>query len=108
MSGFKSNATKWLANEYRKMDRVEEVMAGVILTRAIILSPKDSGDLAENGRVVKNPEGGRSIIFGDASVPYARIRHFENKKNPQTLGYLAKAGDSVAKESIKKYVSISR
>jgi len=108
MGGFKSNSKLWLANEARVLDRVEEVMAGVILMRGIMLAPRDSGTLRENGRVEKNPNGGRSVVFGDASVPYARRRHFENKKNPQTLNYLKRAGDSVKKESIKKYVSMSK
>lgn len=105
--GFKSNSKAWLAQEKRTLDRVEEVMAGVILTRATILAPRDTGALKANGRVEKSPGGHRSVVFGDASVPYARRRHFENKRNPQTLNYLKKAGDSVAKESIKKYYGMS-
>lgn len=108
MGGFKSTSRAFIAQETRTMDRVEEVMAGVILTRAMMLAPHESGDLQGNGRVEKNPDGGRSVIFGDSSVPYARRRHFENKKNPQTLHYLKRAGDSVAKENIKKYVDMSR
>lgn len=108
MGGFKSNSKAWLAQETQRMDRVEEVMAGVILTRATMLAPHDSGALKSNGRVEKNPNGHRSVVFGGASVPYARRRHFENKKNPQTLHYLSRAGDSVAKENIKKYVDMTR
>ena len=106
--GFKSNARAFIAQERRRWDRVEEIMAGVILTRAIMLAPRKSGALRGNGMVEKNAEGHRSVVFGDKSVPYARRRHFENKKNPQTLEYLRKAGDSVAKENIKKYVDMSR
>ncbi len=108
MGGFKSNSRVFLANEAKVLDRVEEVIAGVMLTRAIMLAPMDSGKLRANGRVEKNPDGGRSVIFGDQSVPYARRRHFENKLHPQTLHYLKRAGDSVKKEGIKKYVSMSR
>lgn len=107
MGGFKSNSRSWLAKEERLWDRVVEVMAGVILTRATMLAPKDSGSLRTSGRV-GGKGSSRSVVFGDSSVPYARRRHFENKKNPQTLLYLKRAGDSVAKENIKKYVDISR
>lgn len=106
--GFTSNSKAFLAQETRRAARVEEVMAGVILTRSVMLAPKDTGQLKENGRVEKNPDGHRSVVFGDASTPYARRRHFENKKNPQTLNYLKRAGDSVAKENIKKYYDMSR
>jgi len=108
MGGFKSNSSAWLSQETRVLQRTEEVIAGVILTRATLLAPKESGALRADGRVEKNPDGHQSVIFGDESVPYARRRHFENKKNPQTLNYLQKAGDSVAKENVKKYVDLSR
>lgn len=108
MGGFKSNAKSWLTEEVRVLERTEETMAGVMLTRATMLAPHESGDLESNGRVEMNPDGGRSVVFGDASVPYARRRHFENKKNPQTLNYLKRAGDSVVKENIKKYVDMAR
>jgi len=103
----KSNILKWANTTVVEYGRVEEVIAGVILTRAIMLSPKDSGALAENGRV-EDQGTFRTVTFGDSSVPYARRRHFENKKNPQTLGYLKNAGDSVGKENPKKYVEMSK
>ena len=102
----KSTIKAWANRQVRFFDRVEEVMAGIVLTRGIILSPKDTGALAENGRVEKK-NGHRTVKFGDQSVPYARKRHFENKKNPQTLNYLERAGDSVAKENPKKFVDMS-
>jgi len=108
MGGFKSNSQAWLANEAVVLERAEQSMAQVILNRAKMLAPVASGDLASDGRVEKNPNGGRSVVFGGASVPYARRRHFENDRNPQTKGYLKRAGDSVAKENIKKFVEINR
>jgi hypothetical protein len=108
VGGFMSNAKSWLSQESKRLDRVESIMAGVILVRAQLLAPKESGELRGNGRVERNQNGGRSIVFGDSSVPYARRRHFENKKNPQTLQYLKRAGESVAKENIKKYVDMTR
>ena len=45
------------------------------------------------------------VKFGDARVPYARRRHFENKKNPHTKYYLQKAGDNVvAKLGFKEFL----
>jgi hypothetical protein len=108
MGGFRSNARQWLKQEAEVLERAEEAMAGVMVTRATMLAPKASGDLRDNGRVEKNLDGSHAAVFGDASVPYARRRHFENKKNPQTLHYLKRAGDSVAKENVKKYVDMSR
>lgn len=77
-------------------------MATAIHHRAVILAPKDTRALANSGKV-EPVHDGYKIQFGNSSVPYARIRHFENKKNPQTLGYLAKAGDSVARGDKSKY-----
>lgn len=105
---FKSTSRAWLIRESARLSRVEEVMAGVILNRATMLAPKDTGALRDSGRVERKASGGVSIIFGGGKVPYARRRHYENKKNPQTLGYLKKAGDSVIKEGPKKYVEMSK
>jgi len=70
--------------------------------RAVILAPIETGALRNSSRVEPVTNGYR-IRFGDSRVPYARRRHFENKKNPQTRGYLAKAGDSVARGDQSKY-----
>jgi hypothetical protein len=43
------------------------------------------------------------VIFGGGGVRYARRRHFENKKNPQTLQYLYRAGDAVVRGNTDKY-----
>lgn len=77
-------------------------MATDIHRRAIILAPKDSRALINSGEIEPVMNGYR-VSFGSPKVPYARRRHFENKKNPQTLGYLAKAGDSVARGDKSKY-----
>ena len=103
---FKSNISKWIGDITKSYANTEEIMAGVILSRAIVLAPELTGALKADGRV-EDADGHKTVIFGDSGVPYARIRHFENQKNPQTLHYLEKAGDSVKKENIKKYVSMS-
>jgi hypothetical protein len=79
-------------------------MATDIHRRAIVIAPKDSRALVNSG-VIEPVTNGYKIKFGSSRVPYARKRHFENKKNPQTLGYLAKAGDSVARGNTAKYFS---
>ena len=77
-------------------------MATDIQRRAVILAPVDTSALRNSGDV-QPTSNGYAISFGSSKVPYARKRHFENKKNPQTLGYLAKAGDSVASGDKGKY-----
>lgn len=107
MPGVKSTIKSWANKIAADYDRVEEVVAGTILTRSTMIAPRLTGALQSDGRVEKNELGGRTVKFGDKDVPYARRRHFENKKNPQTLNYLKRGGDSVAKESLKKYKDIS-
>lgn len=70
--------------------------------KAVILAPKVTRALANSGKIEPVMDGYK-VEFGSPKVPYARRRHFENKKNPQTIGYLAKAGDSVARGDKSKY-----
>lgn len=71
--------------------------------RSTALAPiGETHNLVGSGRIEPITNGYR-VKYGSAKVPYARRRHFENKKNPQTLGYLAKAGDSVARGDKSKY-----
>lgn len=70
--------------------------------RAVTLAPRDTGALAGSGKVTP-VYNGYKVEFGSGRVPYARRRHSENKKNPQTRGYLAKAGESVARGDTSKY-----
>lgn len=74
-----------------------------ILGLANIFAPELTGALKSDGRV-ETIESGVQVVFGDGRVPYARKRHFENKKNPQTLNYLERAGDQRVKEGIAKYL----
>lgn len=97
-----STFPQWLRSEKSTIDDITVEMAVDILNRAIANAPKDTGALVRSGRVVKFGEG-YTVQFGDNSVRYAYRRHFENNKNPQTLLYLEKAGDSVKKGNIKKY-----
>jgi hypothetical protein len=77
-------------------------MATDIHRRASAFAPVDTGALRNSGRI-DSVNDGYKITYGSSRVPYARRRHFENKKNPQTLGYLAKAGDSVVRGNTSKY-----
>lgn len=78
-------------------------MATDIDTRAKVLAPKDTRALVNSGRIKRLSAVAYQISFGSSQVPYARRRHFENKKNPQTLGYLSRAADSVARSDKGKY-----
>lgn len=110
MGGFKSNSRQWLAQEIGRLDRTANTMTQVMVNRGQMIAPVLSGDLVKSGRVVKNATASYSATFGgdDVGVPYALKRNFENKKNPQTLHYSEKSGNSVAKEGIKKYYDMSR
>lgn len=70
--------------------------------RAKALAPKATRALVNSGRI--DPvSGGYSVKFGSSRVPYARRRHLENKKSPQTIGYLANAGYEILRGNISKY-----
>lgn len=80
-------------------------MGDRILMDAIVLAPEDTGKLKSNGRVEVISDTEIHVKFGDTRVPYARRRHFENKKNPQKLQYLKRAGDNiVAKSGIQEFL----
>lgn len=70
--------------------------------RSAILAPKDTRALVNSGMILP-VHNGYEIKYGSPRVPYARIRHFENRKNPQTIGYLIKAGESVVRGDVGKY-----
>lgn len=99
-----SNKVEVVNETSAKLKRAEAEMAVDILNRAIMNAPKDTGALVRSGRVTSSHNGGSAVTFGDNSVRYAYKRHFENKKNPQTLRYLQKAGETVARGNIKKYL----
>lgn len=71
--------------------------------RSAILAPKDTRALVKSGKVEKTGSMEYTVSYGSPKVPYAHHRHYENKKNPQTVGYLAKAAESVARGETAKY-----
>ena len=94
---FKSKMDVYAQIQRLNMQKELEAKAEKTLGRARILAPVLSGDLKMNGRVEKI-ENGVSVVFGDNRIPYARRRHFENRKNPSTINYLERAGDQTKKE----------
>lgn len=87
----------YLQVQQMNMQKELEAKAEKTLGRARMLAPVLSGDLKMNGRVEKIPNG-VSVVFGDSRIPYARRRHFENRKNPATINYLERAGNQTRKE----------
>nr|DAP66739.1 MAG TPA: putative tail-component [Caudoviricetes sp.] len=94
---FRSKMKAYLQVQQMNMQKELEAKAEKTLGRARMLAPVLSGDLKMNGRVEKIPNG-VSVVFGDSRIPYARRRHFENRKSPATLNYLERAGDQTRKE----------
>ena len=94
---FKSKMDVYAQIQRLNMQKELEAKAEKTLGRARMLAPVLSGDLKMNGRVEKI-ENGVSVVFGDNRIPYARRRHFENRKNPATINYLERAGDQTKKE----------
>lgn len=96
--------SKWLPRTESVLDRAVLEMATDIQRQASLLAPKATGALKKSGRIERKGNADYVVTYGNSSVPYARRRHFENQKSPSTLRYLEKAGDSVARGSIKKYL----
>lgn len=94
---FKSKMDVYAQIQRLNMQKELEAKAEKTLGRARMLAPVLSGDLKMNGRVEKI-QNGVSVVFGDNRIPYARRRHFENRKNPSTINYLERAGDQTKKE----------
>jgi hypothetical protein len=86
-----------------KLDRAVLTMATDIHREATILAPFDTGALAGSGRISRNGKADYDISFGGSRVPYAKLRHFKNKKNPQTLRYLERAGNKTAR-NLNRYL----
>lgn len=93
----------WLALEQVNLDNAVRQMANTILSDSRMLAPILTGALRSDGNVKKEGQASYIVQYGDARVPYARRRHFENKKNPQTKYYLWNAGDRVVKQGIQRF-----
>lgn len=96
--------SNWLPDALRIMNGAAAEMATDIHRRASMNAPKASSALVKSGHVVRKGNGHFSVVFGGDRVPYAKLRHYVNKKNPQTIGYLERAGDSVVRGNVTKYI----
>ncbi len=100
----RSNAAAFIRLQQENLQNGLRAMADRILSDARMRAPKLTGALRSDGRVIER-QGECTIKFGDARVPYARMRHFNNKKNPQTKYYLQNAGDNiVTKHGLKEFL----
>ena len=54
-------------------------------------APVDTGALRSSHRVQREEASDSITYLVSANTPYATRRHFENRKNPQTLRYLERA-----------------
>lgn len=77
--------------------------------------PYKTGNLYRSGRVDNDSELEKSAVFGNEIVPYARfqeyggdarrvVRHYTPRSPEAGAGYLKNAGDSVAKEGIRRFL----
>jgi len=91
------------AVQMENIKNAKRAMGDAILGRATMIAPKLTGALRSDGRV-ETVDTAVIVSFGDGRVPYARRRHFENRKNPGTLNYLERAGQSAEKEGLKNWL----
>lgn len=94
----------WVGKTNQELDGAVLEMATDIDKRAKMFAPVDSSALVNSSRIAREATASYSVTFGSSAVPYARRRHYENRRNPQTLKYLERAGDSVTRGDITKYI----
>lgn len=94
---FTSHIKEWTSATEGKLDGAVLEMATDIHRVASMFAPKDKRNLVNSGRIERVKQAHYKVIFGSSTVPYARIRHFVNKKTPGSLKYLERAGDSTAR-----------
>jgi len=100
---FTSRIKQWTIETETKIDIAVGTLATDIHKVATMNAPEDTSALINSAKVVRKSSGHWAITFGSSEVPYARIRHFENKKTPSSLRYLERAGDDNAR-NIKRYL----
>lgn len=93
----------FLRYEKKRIEHAHRAMANSILNTAMLKAPELTGALKSDGRVEMR-DTSMAVVFGDGRVPYARRRHYENRKNPQTLHYLKNAGDEIVKKGLQRYL----
>lgn len=93
----------WTADTERKLDKAVLEMAIDIHRVAGLFAPKDTRALVNSARIAKEGLAHYIVVFGGGSVPYAKRRHYENRKTPNSLRYLERAGDATAR-NVKRYL----
>lgn len=99
-----------MATNFKRVDKLVDMAmeAGLkelgndVKKRAIILAPILTGALRRSAKVqvVKSKNRSDSVIIS-FNTPYARLRHWENRKHPATRRYLTNALKSI--RDIGKY-----
>lgn len=99
---FTSHIKEWTAKTERNADIAVLEMVTDVNRVAKVIAPKDTHALENSGRIQRKASAHYLVIFGGGSVPYARLRHYRNKKTPSSLRYLERAGEAVER-NIKRY-----
>lgn len=92
----------WQGNIAKELNKGLLSLTLDIHKRSTVLAPKDTRALVNSGKVSSVTDGYK-VSYGSSRVPYARRRHFENRKNPQTKLYLSNAGENAMRGDIGKH-----
>ena len=99
-----SRVRQWATQQERNtFEKAMLSMMTDVHRQSQILAPKDTRALVKSGKIERQGNMHYQVRYGGGNVPYARRRHFENFRNPQTLGYLEKAGDNATRD-IRRYI----
>lgn len=100
---FTSRIKQWTDKTEHQLDIGMLELVTDVHRAAGVLAPKASRALVNSGRIKREGQAHYKVIFGGGSVPYARRRHFENRKTPSSIHYLERAGDAAGR-NIKRYL----
>lgn len=100
---FTSRIKQWTVEATGKLDLAVLEAATDIHRVSGLLTAKDTRALVNSGRISRIAPAHYKVIYGGGAVPYARRRHFENEKTPSSIGYLAVAGESTAR-NFRRYL----
>jgi hypothetical protein len=98
---FTSRITQWADSTEKKLDLAVLEMATDIHRISGTLAPKQTRALVNSGQIVRKGKANYSVKYGGGAVPYAKRRHYENKKTPSSLHYLERAGDLVSRNVVR-------
>jgi hypothetical protein len=98
-----SKLSEWANKTEKGLDLAVLEMATDIHRVSGILAPKLTRALVNSGRITRKGVAHYQVSYGSSQVPYARRRHFENQKNPQTLKYLERGGMDIVR-NIRRYI----